>query len=429
MKENQTIRFAGDVNVDQVTITSRNGFVQNISQQVIGVELFEDLFSPFLSGNIIVKDSLDLINLIPLTGEEFVKIKIYTPSFEGFGKVIDNDFYIYKLSDIEYDGDKSKIYRLHFISPEAIVDVNKRISKCFVGKISDIAKEILSNQTFGFETTKFLNIEESTNSTKYVSNYWSPVVNINYLLGNAVSVDSDPNYVFFENRTGFNFISLTKLYKQASTQLFVNDGFLREFNKDGSSKRNIEEEYKRIIDVTIPNGYNYMENVRAGMYASKIITYDPVTKKYASKHYNILDDWKKESNLNQYPLVSKKHIDNPWSTIIRETKYYNNFNKYNDVTNTRILQKRISQLLQAEGNRIEITVPGRTDYTVGQKVEVKLYKSQPTSKEDTDFIDKAYSGFYIIAAVNHFFTRERHECRMELIKNSYTFNLDLGGKK
>lgn len=429
MQQNQTIRFAGDVNVEQISITSRNGFTQNITNQVVGVELFEDLFSPFLSGNIIIKDSLDLINLIPLVGEELVKIKINTPSFEGNGKVIDNEFYIYKMTDIEQTGDKNKVYRLHFISPEAIVDVNKRISKSFSGKVTDIVKEIINNQTYGFETKKFLNIEDSVNSTKYVSNFWSPVVNINYLLGNAVSIEGDPNYIFFENRTGFNFISLTKLYKQGSTQLFVNDAWLRDFNNDGSNKRNVEEEYKRIIDISIPNGFDYMENVRAGMYASKIITYDPVTKKYASKHYNILDDWKKESNLNAYPLVSNKHIDNPWSTVIRETKYYNNFNKYNDVTNTRTLQKRISQLLQAEGNRIEITVPGRTDYTVGQKVEVKLYKSQPTSKEDTDFIDQAYSGFYIVAAINHFFTREKHECQMELIKNSYTFNLDLGGKK
>lgn len=428
MQQNTTIRFAGDVNVEQIIITSRNGFTQNVTQQVVGVELFEDLFSPFLSGNIILKESLDLINLIPLVGEEFVKIKINTPSFEGFGKVIDNDFYIYKLTDVEQASDKNKVYRLHFISPEAIVDVNKRISKSFSGKVTDIAKEILSNQSYGFETKKYLNIEPAANSTKYVSNFWSPAVNINYLLGNAVSVENDPNYVFFENRTGFNFISLTKLYKQAPIQLFINDAWLRDFNADGTNKRNIQEEYKRIIDISIPNGYDYMENVRAGMYASKIITYDVVTKKYASKHYNILDGWKKESNLNPYPLVSKKHIDNPWSTIIHETKYYNNFNQYNDVTNTRTLQKRISQMLQSEGNRIEITVPGRTDYTVGQKVEVKLYKSQPTSKEDTDFIDKAYSGFYIIAAVNHFITREKHECRMELVKNSYTFNLDLGGK-
>jgi hypothetical protein len=429
MQTNQTIRFAGDVNVEQISITSRNGFTQNITNQVVGVELFEDLFSSFLTGNIIVKDSLDLINLFPLVGEEKVKIKINTPSFEGFGKVIDNEFYIYKLSDVEFTGDKNKVYRLHFISSEAIVDVNKRISKSFSGKVSDIVKEIVNNQSYGLETKKFLNIEDTANSTKYVSNFWSPIVNINYLTGNAVTSESDPNYIFFENRTGFNFISLTKLYTQASTQMFVDDSWLRDFDNDTGNRRNVEEEYKRIIEISIPNGFNYMDNIRAGMYSSKIITYDIVTKKYASKHYNILDGWKKESNLNPYPLVSNKRIDSPWSTVIREQKYFNNFDKYSDVTNTNTLQKRISQLLQAEGNRIEIVVPGRTDYTVGQKVEIKLYKNQPTSKEDTDFIDNVNSGFYIISAVNHFFTREKHECRMELIKNSYKINLNLGGKK
>jgi len=429
MRTNQTIRFAGDVNVEQITLTSRNGFTQNITNQVVGVELFEDLFSTFLSGNIIVKDSLDLINLFPIVGEEKVKIKINTPSFEGVGKVIDNEFYIYKLSDVEFVADKSKVYRLHFISSEAIVDVNKRISKSFSGKVSDIVKEIVNNQTYGLETKKFLNIEDTANSTKYVSNFWSPIVNINYLTGNAVTSESDPNYIFFENRTGFNFISLTKLYTQASTQMFVNDSWLRDFDNDTGNRRNVEEEYKRIIEISIPSGFNYMDNIRAGMYSSKIITYDIVTKKYASKHFNILDGWKKESNINPYPLVSNKHIDSPWSTVIREQKYFNNFDKYSDVTNTNTLQKRISQLLQAEGNRIEIVVPGRTDYTVGQKVEIKLYKNQPTSKEDTDFIDNVNSGFYIISAVNHFFTREKHECRMELIKNSYNINLDLGGKK
>jgi hypothetical protein len=199
MKLNQTIRFAGDVNVEQITITSRNGFTQNITNQVIGVELFEDMFSPFLSGNIIVKDSLDLINTVPLVGEELVDIKINTPSFEGLDKVINNKFYLYKLSDVEFNADKSKMYRLHFISPEAIADMNKRISKSFSGKISDIAKQIVNDQSYGFETKKFLNFEDTANSTKYVSNYWSPAANINYLLGNAVSVEGEPNFLFFEN--------------------------------------------------------------------------------------------------------------------------------------------------------------------------------------------------------------------------------------
>ena len=84
---------------------------------------------------------------------------------------------------------------------------------------------------------------------------------------------------------------------------------------------------------------------------------------------------------------------------------------------------------QAEANKIEITVPGRTDYTVGQKVAVTLNKIEPVSQKDgdTDLVDKMFSGFYLVSAINHYITRERHECNMELIKDSLQMNID--GKK
>ena len=83
----------------------------------------------------------------------------------------------------------------------------------------------------------------------------------------------------------------------------------------------------------------------------------------------------------------------------------------------------------AEANKIEITVPGRCDYTVGQKVSVTLNKIEPTSSRDSDedTIDKMFSGFYIISAINHYVTRERHECNIELIKDS--LQLDINRKK
>ena len=92
-----------------------------------------------------------------------------------------------------------------------------------------------------------------------------------------------------------------------------------------------------------------------------------------------------------------------------------------------IENERISLMKQAEANKLEITVPGRTDYTVGQKVSVTLNKIEPISANDTDITDKMFSGYYLISAVNHYITRESHECNMELIKDSLQLNLD--GKK
>jgi hypothetical protein len=78
----------------------------------------------------------------------------------------------------------------------------------------------------------------------------------------------------------------------------------------------------------------------------------------------------------------------------------------------------------AEANKISITVPGRTDYTVGQKIGIVLYRVEPASKKDTDLTDKMFSGYYLIAAINHVISKENHQCYMELIKESSQMDMN-----
>jgi hypothetical protein len=82
--------------------------------------------------------------------------------------------------------------------------------------------------------------------------------------------------------------------------------------------------------------------------------------------------------------------------------------------------------MMAQANKIEITVPGRTDYTVGQVVGVKAFQKEPMNKEDSNEkqLDKLLSGAYIIGAINHTISKEKHECHMELIKDSLVIDLD-----
>ena len=78
----------------------------------------------------------------------------------------------------------------------------------------------------------------------------------------------------------------------------------------------------------------------------------------------------------------------------------------------------------AEANFLEITVPGRCDYTIGQKINVALNRIEPIKKGENDIEDKIFSGKYLIAAVNHYFDRERHECHMQLIKESSMMDMN-----
>jgi len=81
MQSSQQLRFAGDYSLNKVQIVTQKGFYQDITNQVIAIQYFEDLFSPFITGKIVVKESLDLINLFPFIGEEYINLDITTPSF------------------------------------------------------------------------------------------------------------------------------------------------------------------------------------------------------------------------------------------------------------------------------------------------------------------------------------------------------------
>lgn len=423
IREDEKIRFAGDVSIDKIEVVSINGLGQEITNQVQGVDIFENIYSPFISGVIVVRETIDYINLFPLVGEEFVNIKLHTPSFPDG---IDQQFAIYKLSNRIVANDRNMLYELHFISKEALTDINKKISKSYQGNIGDIVDNIVKDKLNGLESTKKMNIDPTINAVKYISNYWSPIKNINYLADKAKNIDGTPSYLFYENRNGLNFKSLHSLYSQDSIQTFVSDGYFRDFTPEGKSIRNVQEEYRRIIDIDIPVLYDYIDRAKSGMYASRKFTYDIVTKKYTLNNYDIFDD--NLVKLNEFSPTSNNVVRAPAAAHTNISKHYSLFNGYIDITGSMSRQSRVSLLKQAETTKISITVPGRTDYTVGNKVRLDLNKmaSIKSADEENDIEDKILSGFYIISAINHSIDKEKHQCVMELIKDSFIINLDKG---
>jgi len=418
----QAVRFAGDVNITKIKIVTRNGLAQDITPQVINIQIFEDLFSPFITGSLIIKDSLDLINLFPFAGEEEVEIEVSTPSLQTGN--INAKFYIYKMTDREMLGDRSMVYQLHFISNEAIVDLNKKISKVYGDKPEVIVKSLLEDQVNGLQSTKKLIAEPSAKIAKFISNFWSPIEAINYVTQLTENKSGSPSYVFYENRDGFYFTSLESLYDAQVYQEFTMDKYTRDDKKNGGDGKNVSEDYKRIGSISIPKGFDYMERIRTGFFSSKLISYDLTKKAYNVKGFNMFDGFSSQKHLNKYNVASDKAIFRTNSKLINYPRMNSNFSGFNDATNYRNTQKRISLLGAAEANKIQITVPGRCDYTVGQKVKVTLNKMEPISKDDMDVTDKMFSGYYLIAAVNHYITRDMHECSMELIKDSLLMSVD-----
>jgi len=278
----KVLRFAGDVSVNSIKIVTRTGNSQNITAQVIGIQIFEDIFSPFITGSMVLKESFDFINLLPFTGEEQIEVDISTPTLSKGN--IKGTFYIYKLTDRELLGDRAVTYQLHFISMEAIVDLNKKISRVYTGKVNDVIADIVTNKTDGLQSSKRFISEDSSRSVKFISNFWSPVKCINYAAQFAENTNNSPSYLFFENRDGFYFTSLESMYVSAPVQTFTYDRYTRDKLPMGQDVRNVGEDYKRINTISIPTGFDYIDRIRSGMFASKATSYDLTKKTYRVKN-------------------------------------------------------------------------------------------------------------------------------------------------
>lgn len=421
------LKTAGQINIIKSEIYSvATKRTLDIRNQVLAYNIYESIYEPFITGDIIVKDAMDLINYFPIVGEEILTLTLATPGFNQPKTYIDNKFLIYKISDRENDADRSVIYRIHFISIEALLDLNNKISQAFSGKISDIAETILKDKLRVEDKTRY-NVEPTINNTKYVSNFWSPVKNLNYLAEHAFNTNGSPTFLFFENRNGLNFISLETLYKTDIVQKFFEDNYSREVNADGTSVRDITHEYQRIIELSVPNVFDYVDRLQSGAFSSILITHNLTNKNVDYKPFDFLDDYERETRLNKYPLISKTLIHDYPSVIKTMSKMYTVHDNNGDITNSKIFQRRQSLMRLAESCVIEITVLGRTDYTVGQKINVNLNKNMPIDKEDDDVTDYMFSGNYIIASMKHMINREDHEIKMELIKDS--LDLDLNNLK
>lgn len=421
--KDEKLSFAGEVSIDEVTIITAKGFYQTVTTQVIGIEIYEDLFGSFITGQVILKESHDLLNLFPLIGQEFIKIELRTPTLPD-DMAFKGEFFIYRMAERVKVAGRETAYALSFMSKEALIDMNKKVSKTYKGKISDTVQAILTAED-GLETTKQVNVEETSNATKHTSNFWSPLKNINYLANQAINAKLSPSYTFFENTNGLNFISLNSMIGMPVYQMFTWDQYSNEINPMGSSNKDLNKDYQRIIEFHTPETFDYINRITSGMFASRMQHHDLVTKKFTDKNYFALTNRDKTDHLNKTSVITDNHISKPNSMLIHEHKYYGNFNGFGDVTNTKTLQERISTIQQFNSFKLEIIVPGRLDYCVGQKINLRVFKQQELHAMDNpeDYLDKIYSGDYLIGALSHSINVAEHRTTMELIKESYIMEL------
>lgn len=413
-----SVASAGAILIKKIgIINNKNEFI-DMSKAFVSLKIYESIMSPFISGSVLVSDSISMSSLLPLIGEETIRIEFETPGHDGAQFKYTKLFYLYKMNKNTNASMKNAYIELMFISVDGFVDMNTRISQTYKGSIDNSVQQILT-QDIGLGTKVPLNIEKTTNRHTHTSNFWSPAQNIFYLTKNALNLDGNPNFLFFENREGFNFISLDTLYKQQVTMEFIRDQKFRSANPDGETLPDPMGDYARIVDMDTADFYDYIDRLQCGMYGATLYHYDVETKRLR----HIVKDSRVDyahNMLNEVNAMTSSAVSTPSAKMMVDII---NRSLYNNSTVQQVDNdiKRMALLKSAEAFKTNIRVFGRASYKVGDVYNLKIYanKSIDASVADDKLLDPVLSGKYLASAVVHDIDREAHYCNIELIRDSY----------
>lgn len=433
------VSAAGDVELHEVVLITNNGTEIDIRLFVGELNLYEDMFRTGLAGNILLIDSANLTQKYGLIGDEYVRIKFYTPSMEG--SAIYKTFKVYSITDKVFTNDTAKqSYILHFCSPEIIVDALSPIYKTFEGKIHDVVAKIFENyvsvsRNGGNDYTSLILPGKTTNEVKFTSPGWRPLKCLNWLASKAIGEGfNNPGFLFFESNKAFYFTNVEQIYKMyndagAVAQTYVYAPLGHAIEDQSLYESDIDRQYKTVSDFKIIENINVLKNSMTGYLANRLFTLDVVNKKYETFDYYHTDNWGGYHHVEPTPIP-------PFSTggigslrtpaghnriVMQHDRLYTGFTNNVADRAADIVPRRTSTLNELANFKIEITVPGRTDLEVGSVVKFIHPIAAPLDSSDKNKViyDRLYTGNYLVTAIRHKVDLQRHVMVLELVKDSF----------
>ena len=444
----ESLIHAGDYKIEQLLITSPSTeATADITDFMMEINLYEDLFSFCMTGNVILADAANLISNLPIVGNEFITVKFRTPTLEDSPEnVIQKTFQVYAIYDRILNDDRSQFYNISFISPEGYENQTTVVGKSYNDSTDAVVKKIYEEY---IEVDRPLIIFDTPHVSriKYTSNYWSPFKNMNFVAKRAKgNTLNGSDYLFFETNKSFYFASIESLI-DAQIKGGIFDEYVLERNGAKMPRRiNPSLTY---VGNQFPSSMTAIENLKLltsidtldgnnrGAFASTIAGYDFYTKKIVRSDFDFIenmDKFQKTGPTNILPPNLKRNALSNKTYYSQNTGLYNDFGLTDEEdlpagstaqTIVDRISNRKSYLNSFENYKFEATLPGRTDINVGHVISL-LYPSAeaPTAGSTSTVLDPMLSGLYIISAIHHKFNADRHIMTVEMIKNGLSDSPD-----
>jgi hypothetical protein len=391
----------------------------NIRNLIERLEITENIISPVVMGSLLIIDTFSLAKILR-TGSCFVSLSLSRTGREDF--VLRRNFRIYKQEKRKANSPNSELYVLYFCSEELILSEQTRVSRGYTDTYTDIAYSILRNY-LGIPENKCI-VSDTDGVKNVVIPSLRPLDALAWCATRAVNYQNIPDILFFENKNGFNFISLADLYGQNSVPINFSV-------KNISVSNDPRSEYLGAKNSEITRQFNLLESIRKGTYSSSIFGYDLITGTFFRQDIKS-DYYKRNPKLNNgklIPTVSNKNgvfideaHDSKRTILVTDSQYkLSNYAKSKDPNNNLhepelSLAHRSSVLSFLTTKKMKILLPGNFGLSVGMLVDLIYPKRGNLNNDEQD--DTSFSGRQLIMALRHVITPSQHETAIEVASDS-----------
>ena len=282
-------RFPGDFRAGEIILYSYGGSQLEISGMTAVVNVYQDLDSAFLSGNLMFIDSIGAVNKLPIIGNEFLEFKFRNPIDAGGDEEMNatnHRFQVYEKRSVR-STQNTQAVALFFTSIESIRNERLRVSKSLTGSYAEMVDKIVKSDQTLLNSKKNLFIDPTLGTYKYTFPNCRPAEGVRHMTYMSEPVNfKTPDYMFYENNRGFHFRCLESLYRESADSsrnrpfvAFID--LLSAFNPNFSPPDvEAESPITKPYSFSFNDSYNTLKNTRRGMFGSTTYAHDLIDKKF-----------------------------------------------------------------------------------------------------------------------------------------------------
>jgi hypothetical protein len=406
---------ASDYKINSLIIVTSDGQSVDIKNIMLELNLYEDIFSPVMTGDITLGDAGDIISSYNLHGNEFIVMSIDKP---GLNMPIQKVFRIYKIGDRRFGTASLQNYTMYFCSEELILSTQVLMSKSYKGlTIDKMVNDILVNK-IQVNPVKMANgiFTPSTGSFDIIIPRMQPLEAISWLTPRAYNTNQNL-YLFFENRDGFNFTSFENLLTQP---------IYSTYSRSVKITTDPSENFNSFNFISVMEDFDIIKSMRHGSFSSTVAIFDLVGRTYKAYNFNV-------QQVANNAMLNGNFAVNDLKTRLGYTLYNTTENmlKYiasvdtdptaNPANKQNWLPQFSTRIGQLNSFKVVISIPG--DMLMKAGAVIKLFMPKMVVQNQGTANDPLRTGNYLVSGVHHRFMQDISTTILELLSDSISTKL------